>query len=158
MKGILEKLKRTGNLYIIRTVFKMKHTLRSSLIRTRLERSPQQMAYCVYSIPCECVIRYIGETGKPLAERLRERRHHLTGLLKESKLAQHAYEDGHRVGWNEARGLETESNSMYRKYKEPAHMAHLTNPTRQSSPEISPTCIPRVSKEVSKSQGKASMM
>jgi hypothetical protein len=50
------------------------------------------------------------------------------GLLEKSKLAQHAYEEGHRVGCDEARILEIESNSMYRKYKESAHMACLTNP------------------------------
>jgi hypothetical protein len=40
------------------------------------------------------------------------------GLLEKSKLAQHAYEEGHWVGWDEARILEIESNSRYRKYKE----------------------------------------
>jgi hypothetical protein len=34
-----------------------------------------------------------------------------------------ANEEGHRVGWDEARILEIESNSRYRKYKESAHMA-----------------------------------
>jgi hypothetical protein len=39
-------------------------------------------------------------------------------LLEKSKLAQHACKVGHRVIWDEARILETESNSRYRKYKE----------------------------------------
>jgi hypothetical protein len=39
-----------------------------------------------------------GETSRPLAMRLREHRHNLQqGLLKKSKLAQHAYEEGHRL-------------------------------------------------------------
>jgi hypothetical protein len=35
---------------------------------------------------------------------LREHMHNLQeeGLLEKSKLAQHAYEEGHRVGWNDA--------------------------------------------------------
>jgi hypothetical protein len=37
------------------------------------------------------------------------------GLLEKSKLAQHAYEEGHRVGWDDARILEIESNGRYRK-------------------------------------------
>jgi hypothetical protein len=50
---------------------------------------------------------------------LREHRHNLQqGLLEKSKLAQHAYEEGHEVGWGDARVLEIESNSRYRKYKE----------------------------------------
>jgi hypothetical protein len=42
------------------------------------------------------------------------------GHIEKSKLAQHAYEEGHRVIWDEARKLEIESNSRYRKYKESA--------------------------------------
>jgi hypothetical protein len=38
------------------------------------------------------------------------------------KHAQHAYEVGHRVIWDEARILEMESNSRYKKYKELVHM------------------------------------
>jgi predicted GIY-YIG superfamily endonuclease len=111
VKGVSEKFKRIGNQYNIRTVFKTEHILRSSLVRTRPKRDPQQTAHCVYSIPCECGRRYIGETGRPLAVRIREHRHNLKeGLLDISKLAQHAYEEGHRVGGDEAMVLEIESN------------------------------------------------
>jgi hypothetical protein len=37
------------------------------------------------------------------------------GFLEKSKLAQHAHGEGHRVGWDEARILEIESNSRYGK-------------------------------------------
>jgi predicted GIY-YIG superfamily endonuclease len=68
-------------------------------MKTRPERDPQQTAQCIYSIPCECGRSYIGETGRLLAVRLREHKHNLKeGLLEQSKLAQHAYEEGHRVG------------------------------------------------------------
>jgi hypothetical protein len=63
------------------------------------------------------------------------------GLLGKSKLAQHAYEEGHRVGCAEARTLEIESNRRYMKYKESAHMAYLTNPISLSSLDISPMWI-----------------
>jgi predicted GIY-YIG superfamily endonuclease len=73
-------------------------------MKTRPERDPQQTAQCVYIISCECGRRYIGETGRPLAVRLRGHRHNLKeGLLEKSKLAQHVYEEGHIVGWDEAR-------------------------------------------------------
>jgi hypothetical protein len=100
---------------------------------------------CVYSIPCECgrSYEYIGETGRPLAVRLREHKHNLReGLLEKSKLAQHPYEEGHRVGCDEARILENENSSRYRKYKESAHMACLTirsaNPVWTFLPSGSP--------------------
>jgi hypothetical protein len=121
MKGVSEKFKHVGNQYNIRTIFKTKHTLR----KTRSDREPQQMAWCIYSIPSECGRSYIGERGRPLAVWLHE--HNLKeGFLEKSKLAQHAYEEGHRIGWDNARILEIESNSRYRKYKESAHMACLT--------------------------------
>jgi hypothetical protein len=44
VKGVSEKFKRIGNRYNIRTIFKTKHTLRSSLMKTRPERDPQQTA------------------------------------------------------------------------------------------------------------------
>jgi hypothetical protein len=85
-------------------------------MKTRPERDRQQTAQCVYSIPCECGRSYIGETGRPLAVRLREHGHNLKeGLLEKEKLAQHAYEEGRRVGWVEAKILEIDSNSRYRK-------------------------------------------
>jgi hypothetical protein len=154
VKGVSEKFKRIGNQYNIRTLFKTKHTLRSSLVRTRPKRDPQQTAHCVYSIPCVCGRYYVGETGRPLAVSIREPRHNLKeGLQDKSKLAQHSYEVSHRVGWDEARVLESESNSRYRKYKESAHMACLTNPISHLSLDISPLYIPLISKEVSKSNG-----
>jgi hypothetical protein len=39
--------------------------------------------------------------------RLHEHRHNLQqGLLEKSKLAKLAYEEGHRIGWDDARILE----------------------------------------------------
>jgi hypothetical protein len=106
VKGVSEKFKRLRNRYNIWTIFKTKHILRSSLIKTRPERHPQQRAQCIYSIPCECGRSYIGETGRPLVVLLRVRRHNLKeGLLEKSKLAQHAYEEGHRVSWDKAKVL-----------------------------------------------------
>jgi predicted GIY-YIG superfamily endonuclease len=68
------------------------------------EGNLKQMSQCVYSISCERSRIYIGETGRPLAVRLHEHRHSLKeDLLEKSKLAQHSYEDDHRVRRNEAK-------------------------------------------------------
>jgi hypothetical protein len=138
VKGVSEKFKCTGNQYKIRTIYRMKDTLKSSLMITRPQRDPQQMAQCVYSISCGCGRSYIGETGRPLAVWLCEHRHNLKeGLLEKSKLAQHAYEEGPRVIWDEARILEVESNSRHRKYRESTHMACLKTLISQPSLDIS---------------------
>jgi hypothetical protein len=53
--------------------------------------------------------------------------------MEKSKLAQHAYEEGHRIGWEEAEILKIETNSRYRKLQESAHMACMINPISQPS-------------------------
>jgi hypothetical protein len=94
-----------------------------------------------------------------MAVRISEHMHNLrAGLLEKSKLVQHAYEEGHRVGWDEARILEIESNSRYTKYKESAHMACSTDPISQPSLEISPIWIALVGKDVSKSEERLKML
>jgi hypothetical protein len=119
-------------------------------MKTRPERDPQQTAQCVYSIPCECGEATLVKQVDPVW--FREHRHNLKeGLLGKSKLAQHAFE-GHKVEWDEATILEIGSNTRYRKFKESAHMACLTNPTSQPSLDISPIWIPVISDEVTNSQ------
>jgi hypothetical protein len=77
-------------------------------------------------------------TGRPLAVQLRERRHiHIECFQEKSKLAQHVYEEGHSVGWDEARILEIEISSRYRKHKESARVICLTDPISQPSLDIS---------------------
>jgi hypothetical protein len=71
---------------------------------------------------------------------------------KNRKLAQHAYEEGHKVGWDEARILDIDSHRKYRKYKEAAHMASSIDPISQPSLDISPIWIPIISNEVYSSQ------
>jgi hypothetical protein len=48
-------------------------------------------------------------------------------------LAQHAFDEGHQISWNEAKILQIEVNSRQRKYKESAHMARMEIPVSQSS-------------------------
>jgi hypothetical protein len=71
VKGVSEEFKHIGNQYNVRMIFKTKHILRSSLMKTRPERE------CFSNIPCECGGSYIGETDGPLVMRLHEHRHDL---------------------------------------------------------------------------------
>jgi hypothetical protein len=63
---ISEKFRRTGNRFNIRTIFKTKHKLRGTLTKTGPVRDDQGTKQCVYNVPCDCGIRYIGETSRPL--------------------------------------------------------------------------------------------
>jgi hypothetical protein len=70
------------------------------------------------------------------------------GLCERSKLADHAFEEGHRVGWDQAEILEVECNSLCRKYKKTAHLACCNNPISQASVEMSPLWLPFIKKEL----------
>jgi hypothetical protein len=75
------------------------------------------------------------------------------GLMEKSKLAKHAYEEGHRIQRKETKAVQTETNNICRKYNIAAHMACIMNPVSQLSLEISPIWIPLIREEVSKLQG-----
>jgi hypothetical protein len=50
---------------------------------------------------------------------------------QKSKLVQHAYEEGHKIYWKEAKVFQTEPNATHRKYKESAHIS--VRPSEQST-------------------------
>jgi hypothetical protein len=53
-------------------------------MKTRPERDLQPVAYCVYSISCECSRSYTVETSRPRALRIWEHRHNLKqGFLEQ---------------------------------------------------------------------------
>jgi predicted GIY-YIG superfamily endonuclease len=116
-------------------------------------RNAQQTKKCVYSIPCECGRCYIGETSRPLEVRIKEHKYNLTqGMLEKSKLAQHSCEEDHRIFWNEAKVLQIEPNTIYRKYKESAHMSLVEHPISQPSVDISPIWTPVITTEIKRLQ------
>jgi hypothetical protein len=73
-------------------------------------------------------------------------------MLEKSKLAQHSYEEEHRICWNEAKVLQIEPNTIYRKYKESAHMSLLEHPISQPSVDISPVWTPVITTEIKRLQ------
>jgi hypothetical protein len=72
IKGISEKSRCIGNLFSIRTIFKSKHTLRRTLMKTGRVRYDQKTKQCVYRIPCDCGRCYITETSRPLEVRVKK--------------------------------------------------------------------------------------
>ena len=53
--GLSEKLRRIGDTFNIRTVFKMGNTLRSILTKTKLLNQEKKSKNRIYSFPCECI-------------------------------------------------------------------------------------------------------
>jgi hypothetical protein len=142
-----------GYIFSVRNIFRTKHTLRGSLMNTGPVRDAQQTKQCVYSIPCDCGRCYIGETSRPSQVNVKENKHNITqGLLAKSKLSQHACKEGHKMCWKEAKVLQIEPYTTYRKYKESARMSLLDHPISQPSLDISPIWTPVITAEVRKLQ------
>jgi hypothetical protein len=102
--------------------------------------------------------RYIGETSRPLGVRIKEHKHNVKqGLPEKSKLAQHEYEESQCIKWDEAKAIQKEPNTIYRKYKESAHMAYLENMISQPSLEMSPFWLPIIKEEIKRTQESGSL-
>jgi hypothetical protein len=116
--GISKKFRCTGNRFNVRTIFRTKHTytLCGTLMKTGLVRDAHQTKQCVYNIPCDCGRCFLCKTSRPLEVCIKEHKYNLTqGLLEKSKLAQRAFVGGHKICWKEAKVLQIESNTAYRK-------------------------------------------
>ncbi|XP_066026269.1 uncharacterized protein [Pocillopora verrucosa] len=71
VKGLSEQLRRCLQQQGVRTVFKSETTLRSPLARPKDAVDPAKQDGVVYRIPCECGKVYIGETGRPMQDRIK---------------------------------------------------------------------------------------
>jgi hypothetical protein len=58
------------------------------------------------------------------------------------------YEEGHKICWEEAKVLQIEPNTTYRKYKESAHMYLIDHLFSQPNLDISPIRTPIIAAEV----------
>ena len=77
----------------------------------------------MYRIPCECglvyIYIYIGETGRNLSLRFKEHKTNCEKAeLEKSAVAKHSWTNDHRIKWNEASILATESHKFSRKIRE----------------------------------------
>lgn len=121
IRGISEKFKRIGEIFNIKTVFKTKYTLGNFLRKTKHNIDTLDKSQCIYGIPCECGRECFGEIGRLLNIRIRDHKYNLReGHIDKSKLASHAFDEGHRIDWINTTILQSEPNTIYRKYKEAA--------------------------------------
>ena len=72
VSGLSEQLRRCQQQQGVRTVFKSETTLRSQLVRPKDAVDPAKQDGVVYRIPCKCGKVYIGETGRPMQDRIKE--------------------------------------------------------------------------------------
>ena len=71
VKGLSEQLRRCLQQQGVGAVFKSETTLRSQLVQLKDAVDPAKEDGVVYRIPCECGKVYIGETGRPMQDRIK---------------------------------------------------------------------------------------
>ena len=133
VKGLSEQLRRCLQQQGVRAVFKSETTLRSQLVRPKDAVDPAKQDGVVYRIPCECGKVYIGETGRPMQDRIKEYDRGIRLARTEtSAVSEHAHNTGHKPLWNEVKFI---------------HMRlHPNNINRDSGIEIPEAWMPTIKK------------
>ena len=121
--GVGEDIRRVCRKFDIKTVFTTMSTLRQQLTKIKDTDPILKKSSIVYSIPCSCGLKYIGETKRNLETRLKE---HQTatrrGETEKSAIAEHAWEEQHLPQWENIEILDHAPNDNTLLIKEALHI------------------------------------
>ena len=151
IKGVSEPLRRHLQQQGIRTVFKSDTTL-----RPKDPADPNKQDCVVYKIPCTCGKVYIGETGRPMQERMKENDRNIRlARTQNSAVSEHANGTRHKPVWNKTRLIARESHWYTRKVKEAIHIRlNPNNINRDSGAEIPEAWMPTKRKHLNQRRTK----
>ena len=148
VKGLSEQLRRCLQQQGVRAVFKLETTLRSQLVRPKDAVDPDKRDGVVSRIPCECGKMYIGETGRPMQDRIKEHDGDIRLARTEtSAVSEHALKTGNKPLLNEVKFIDRDSYYYTRSVKEAIHIRlHSNNINRDSGIEIPEAWVPMIKK------------
>ncbi|KAL9987968.1 hypothetical protein ACROYT_G002355 [Oculina patagonica] len=148
VKGLSEQLRRCLQQQGVRAVFKSETTLRSHLVRPKDAVDPTKQDGVVYRIPCECGKVYIGETGRPMQDRIKEHDRDIRlARIQTSAISEHTHNTGHYPLWNEVKFIDREPHWYTRRVKEAIHIRlHPNNINRDSGIKIPEAWMPTIKK------------
>ena len=147
MDGVSGQLRRILEGHGIRTVFRSSTTLRNHLVHPKDPVPPGRRGGVVYEIPCgECDQVYIGETGRPIGERIKEHQRDVRlSCVDRSAVAEHAWGAGHRPNWDDVRCIDHEPHWYTRRVKEAIHIRlRHNNINRDSGVDIPGFWLPTI--------------
>ena len=114
--------------------------------RKQIHLDPAKQDGVVYRIPCECGKVYIGETGRPMQERIKEhdRDIRLTRTVT-SAVSEYAHNTGYKPLWNEVNFIDRNPYYYMCKVKEAIHVRiHPDNINRDNGIEIPEAWMPTI--------------
>ena len=117
--GLSERIQRVCGRIGVKAVFKSHHTLREKLTRVKTPRPDLLKRSVVYEVPClDCEKVYVGETKRNLKQRLMEHKGAVRREDRKNGIATHAWDEDHRVNWQEARVVTVEPSYWKRRMRE----------------------------------------
>ncbi|KAL9954306.1 hypothetical protein ACROYT_G041825 [Oculina patagonica] len=148
VKGLSEQRRRSLQQQGVRAVFKSETTLRSHLVRPKDAVDPTKEDGVVYRIPCECGKVYIGETGRPMQDRIKEHDRDIRlARIQTSAVSEHTHNTGHYPLWNKEKSIDREPHWCTRRVKEAIQIRlHPNNINRDSGIEIPEAWMPTIKK------------
>ena len=123
-------------------------TLRSHLVRPKDVVEPTKQDGVAYRIPCECGKVYIGETGRPMKDRIKEHERDIRLVRTQtSAVSEHANNTGHNPLSNEVKFIDRDPHWCARRVKEVIHIRlHPNNINRDNGIEIPEAWMPTIKK------------
>ena len=102
----------------------------------------------VYRIPCECGKVYIGETGRPMLDRIEEHYRDIRlARSQTSAVSGHAHNTGHLPFWIEVKFIDRDPHCYTRRVNEAIHIRlHPNNMNRDRGIEIPEAWMPTIKK------------
>ena len=129
VKHLSESIRRILSPLMIRTCFRPHRTLKQALVNLKDRVPLQQKAGVIYRIPCSgCPRVYVGQTGRTLAQRLKEHKRALVnGHLAQSAVAEHAAQESHDIDWEGATVMDVQQQYHRRCLLESWHIRSESN-------------------------------
>ena len=111
--GVTEGLQRLFRKHGVQAHAKPFNTIRSMVVAPKDKTKAMERCDTVYHISCaDCPVTYTGETGQPLAARLKQHKR------ESSVVGRHIKSTGHTIDWNNTKVLDRDSNWTRRGVKE----------------------------------------
>lgn len=104
----------------------------------------------VYRIPCDCDKVYIGETGRPMQDRIKEHDREIRlAHIQTSVVSEHDHNTGHQPRWNEVKFIDRDPHYYTRRVIKAIHIIrlHSDDISRDSGIEIPEAWMPTIRKK-----------